>query len=689
MRLVHETAGRLRFKTGLASDPAVDSHHLRALAQRLPGVTEARINRDSASLVIRYEGGGEARDNIVRYLGSLSPGDLERASGRAESPPPGPLRPALSGLAALAMPFLDRRQRRLLSCAVVAPTVAKGLDSLVAEGIGVEVLDAASVGLSAWRGEAFTATVTQFLLDLAEYIEGTTAQHSDELLRGLLAANPEEVWVERDGQARQVPFAQVREGDLVLVGPGEMVPVDGLVAHGEATLNQASVTGESLPVPKEPGSPVLAGTVVEEGRLTVVAERVGDATTTARIARFIEDALARKSETQKVAEELADKRVLITLGTAALVFALTRDPRRVESVFLVDYSCAIKLGTPVAIKSAMYRAARHGILIKGGQALESLAAVDTVVFDKTGTLTEGQLEVTDVHSFAGKAWPKAEFLAVVASVAEHTSHPIAAAVVKMARRRKLDHISHEEVDFMVGHGIKARVDDQEIRIGSRHYLEDHLKVSFRDHDGLAECLEGEGKTLLFVGAGRKPLGIIALRDRVREDARATLERLRASGVTTVAMLTGDREATARTVADGLGVDRLFWGAAPEDKAGIVAALKAEGRKVLFVGDGVNDGPALMAADVGISMSRAADLARATAGIVLLDDRLEAVAEAREIAKHTMARIQANFRAAVGINTAVLAGASLGLLPPIGAALAHNGATIGVLLASLGAGTPSR
>lgn len=689
MRLVHETAGRLRFKSELAADPAFDPRHLRALALGLPGVAGARVNRGSGSLVIEYSGARRDRDHIVDYLGTLSPRDLAAGDGRPETGPPDLLRPALSGLAALAVPFLDPRRRRLLSYATVAPTVAKGLDALVSDGIGVEALDAASVGLAAARGEALTATVTQFLLDLAEYIEGTTAQHSDALLRGLLSPNPDSAWVERKGRVRMVPFAAVRQGDLVVVGTGEMVPVDGLVARGEATVNQASVTGESLPIPKEPGSPVLAGTLVEEGRLVVVAERVGDATTTARIARFIEEALARKSETQKVAEDLADKRVMITLGTAAAVLALTRDWRRVESVFLVDYSCAIKLGTPVAIKSAMYRAARHGILIKGGQALEALAAVDTVVFDKTGTLTHGRLEVTDVHTFARPEWPKAAFLAMVASVAEHTSHPIAAAVVKMARRRKLDHISHAEVDFMVGHGIKTRVGEREIRIGSRHYLEEHMQVPFRAHEPLIRRLEGEGKTLLFVGADGESLGLIALRDKVREEAPATLKRLREGGISTVAMLTGDGEATARTVADGLGVDRLFWGAAPEDKAGIVADLRREGKKVLFVGDGVNDGPALMAADVGISMARGADLARATAGILLMDDRLDAVAEAREMAGHAMGLIQANFRAAVGINTAVLAGASLGLLPPIGAALLHNGATIGVLLAALGAGrTPT-
>jgi heavy metal translocating P-type ATPase len=366
--------------------------------------------------------------------------------------------------------------------------------------------------------------------------------------------------------------------------------------------------------------------------------------------------------------------------------ALTRDATRLESVFLVDYSCALKLGTPVAFKSAMHRAASHGVLMKGGAAIEHLAAVDTVVFDKTGTLTHAELAVTDVQVLGPDACTAEELLALVASVEEHASHPVARAVVDAARERDLQHITHGEVSYLVAHGMWAEVSGGRIVIGSRHYLEEHEGVSFAAHEALIRRLEDEGKTLLYVGSEHGPVGVIGLRDTLRGDAAATVARLRELGVERVILITGDRRPKAEALAASLGLDEVHAEMRPEEKAGVIARLQEAGRKVAFVGDGVNDGPALAQAEVGIALPRGADIARATADVLLLDDRLSGVAEAREVATRTMRLIRSNFNLAVGINTAILAGATLGWLSPVASALLHNGTTIGTLLRALaGAG----
>jgi heavy metal translocating P-type ATPase len=439
---------------------------------------------------------------------------------------------------------------------------------------------------------------------------------------------------------------------------------------------------------------VVAGSVLEEGRIRVEAQRVGSDTTTARVASFIQSSLASRSDTQRMAEELADKRVWYTLVTGGLVYALTRDLTRLESVFLVDYSCALKLGTPMAFKSGMYRAATHGVLMRGGSAIEHLAEVDTVVFDKTGTLTHSELVVTDVVALGTKHLSEDALLALVASVEEHASHPLAQAIVEAAKERDLKHITHGEVDYLVAHGLSTDVDGKRILIGSRHFLEEHHGIAFDKHEAVIDRLQDEGKTLLYVGAasqGRSkggPIGVVALRDTLRADAGYALKRLRALGIDKLVMITGDKRAKAEALAAELGLDAVHAEVAPEEKAEIIKSLQAQGRKVAFVGDGINDGPALSVAEVGIAMPRGADIARATADIVLMDDRLTAVADAREIAVRTMALIKSNFNVAVGVNTAVLAGAVMGWLSPVMSAVLHNGTTIGVLLRAVaGAGLP--
>jgi heavy metal translocating P-type ATPase len=662
-------------------DPLIDFSWLETWIESIRGVTSVRVNRPARSIVLEYDGQSETRRSVLALLGALRRERIPNGeSAPAEYAELGPM--LATGLLILALPFCSPPMRRLLTFLNISGTLFKGMDALIHHGIKIEVLDAAAIGLSAWRGEHLTANVTDFLMHLGEFLEKKTERQSDQMLRRLLRPEPVLTWVEREGALVQAPDNEIAPGERIQVGPGEKIAVDGLVLGGAALVNQAAITGESVPVRKEIMDRAIAGTVVVDGRLRIEARHVGEDTTTARIARFIDDSLDQTSETQRMAERMADRRVYLTLGTGALIYLLTRDERRLSSVFLVDYSCALKLGTPLAFKSGMYRAASEGVLLKGGEAVERLAEVDTVVFDKTGTLTHSDLEVTDVIVLDAQRWPRDRLLAVTASIEEHATHPIAEAIVRKAREEKLNHIDHGEVDYLVAHGMSCPVNGDHLLIGSRHYVEEHEGISFDVFRSQVEALEDDGKTLLYIGTRDEPIGLIALRDTLREDAAEVLARLRQLGVKHIVLLTGDHKQRAEAMARHLGIDEVFAEQVPEDKAGVLEQLRAEGRRVAFVGDGVNDGPALVAADVGIAMCRGAELARATADVVLLEDRLSLLVDAMAISQQTMKLIASNYRAAIGINTGVMMGAALGIISPVVSAVLHNGTTVGLLVRAL-------
>ncbi|MGI6246458.1 MAG: heavy metal translocating P-type ATPase [Pseudochelatococcus sp.] len=678
-RIVHELPGRLRLRLAQTADGLARAG---AAVRDIAGVARVRVNPGCRSLVVRYDGDPQVRARILAHAANPPP-----AEHPLVQPTPGTegSQLALAGAAALASLVLPREAARVLTVANVAGTVARGIHAAATEGLKVEVLDALAIGLPTLRGRFTTANFTRFLMELAVYIESTTVERSDELLRSLLHRKPDDVWVELpDGRLIRVPFAHLKGGEHIAVGLGETVPVDGRVISGDAYADQSAVTGESLPVPLSPGGEALAGSILTDGRLVIRAERVGEATTTGRITRYIQEALERPAEIQSVSDALADRRVGITLASAAGVFALTRDWRRIESVFMVDYSCTVKLGTPIALKRAMYNAARQGCLVKSGQTVETLAGIDTVVFDKTGTLTHNTLEVTDIVPLVG-GLGEDEAVAIVASLGEHTSHPIARAVVELARARRLAHVDHQEVNFIVGHGVEGAIGGDVVRFGSRHYLEDDEHISFARQRALVRTFQAEGKSLLYAARNDRPLAVFALRDRLRAEAGDTLRRLRAGGVERLVMITGDHRAKALAIGAALGLDDVHYEQQPEDKARIIGELKAAGRRVAYVGDGVNDGPALMMADVGIAMPRAADIARATADIILLDDHLASLVTVLGLSRNAMQLIHSNFRVAVGVNSAILAGAATGLLPSLATATLHNGTTIAVLVRSLLAG----
>ncbi|WP_078119690.1 heavy metal translocating P-type ATPase [Thiosocius teredinicola] len=687
LSVVHETAHRLRLRLPMLADPLIDFSWLQTWLESIAGVTKARVNHKARSLVLEYDGSPDSRDAIVQLLRGLR---RERIpSGETQPDQVAELAPMLTSAGLmLALPFMSPPVRRIATFLNISKILLTGLDTFINRGIKVEVLDAVAIGLSASKGEYLTANITDFLMELGTYLERKTERQSNRMLRQLLRPEPTLAWVERNGVLVQVPDDAISAGERIEVGPGEKIAVDGLVLDGTALVNQAAITGESVPVRKEVMDRVIAGSVIEDGRLRIEARHVGDDTTTARIARFIDDSLDKTSHTQRLAERLADKRVYLTLGTGGLVYLLTGEERRLESVFLVDYSCALKLGTPLAFKSGLFHAASNGILFKGADVVESLAAIDTVVFDKTGTLTRSELQVTDVVVLDEQRWPRDRLLAVTASIEEHASHPIAQAIVRKAHAEKLNHIDHGEVDYLVAHGMSCPVNGDRLLIGSRHYLEEHEQIRFDEFGAQIAELEAAGKTILYVGTSSEAIGLIGLRDTVRPEAAEVLRQLRRLGVRHLVMLTGDHRTRAQALADEIGIDEVFAEQVPEDKAKVIGDLRAAGRKVAFVGDGVNDGPALIAADVGIAMSRGAELARATADVVLLEDQLVLLPNALHIAKKTMQLVAVNYRAAITVNTGVMLGAALGWLSPISTAVLHNGTTVALLLKALrGLGAP--
>ncbi|MBF0179018.1 MAG: heavy metal translocating P-type ATPase [Magnetococcales bacterium] len=683
-RLIHELPRRMRFRLLPPNGKRIDCDDVKACLESREGITEVRVSAVARSLTIHHDGARGRRDQVALAVARLpSPSATETSASDRHLclKPSEEISPALSGLILLASPFLPRPLAAAITWLNIAPTLLLGARTLLDRGVKVEVLDALAVGVSAWRGEYPTANTTQFLLRLGEYLQNSTERRSEDLVKSLLLPLPTHAWVERNGTLIRTPTSAIAMGDLVEVGTGDPIPVDGEVVEGLAMVNQASLTGESLPVAKKPGDGAISGTLVTEGRIRVRAVRVGDHTVIARIGHFITDSLRAESTTQRLAARLADRRVLFTFAMGAMVFAATRDPRRMASTLLVDFACGIKISTPVAFKSAMYLGGTQGILFKGGEAIENLALADTFAFDKTGTLTSGRLEVTGTRLFDPK-WDESRLLTLVASLEEHSTHPVAAAIVQEANKRALPHMRHGVVDLVVAHGLQSTMDDQPILVGSRHFLEEDSGISFQEHDAILRELTETGHMLLLVARARRPLGLIALRDHLREETVAVLRDLRALGVKRLIMLTGDHRLKATQLGEALGMDAIHYELVPGDKHHIVQQLKQAGARVALVGDGINDAPALAAADVGIAMPGGAELTRNTADIALLRDQLTAIVEARRLAMNTMELVRNNFRIALGVNGAILSAATLGALDPVATSILHNGTTLAILLNSL-------
>ena len=562
------------------------------------------------------------------------------------------------------------------------PFVRRGLRCLLRRRIKVELLDALSISISACRRDFGTAGMVMFLLEVGELLEEWTRKKSVADLARCMSLNVDRVWLRTAQGEVLVPVSQIQPGDAVVVRAGGIIPVDGLVLEGEVTVNQASLTGESIPVPKRPGGAVYAGTVVEEGECVLEVKQASGQSRYDQIVHMIEQSEQMKSEAESKAANLADKLVPYTFAGSLLSFALTRNVTRALSVLMVDFSCALKLAMPLAVLSAMREAGRAHITVKGGKFLEAVAAADTIVFDKTGTLTHACPRVAQVVSFGTKE--EAEMLRLAACLEEHFPHSMANAVVEEAKRRGLRHEEyHSKVEYLVAHGIASTVDGERVLIGSAHFVfEDEGCVIPEGEQERFDALPPE-YSHLYLAVGGQLAAVICISDPLREEAKEALSALRTLGITSTVMLTGDSYRTAAAIAAQVGVDDFRAGVLPADKAEYVARLRREGHTVLMVGDGINDSPALSEADAGIAISDGAAIAREIADITIAADSLWELVELRRIAMALMARIHSNYRFVIGFNGTLIALGVAGVLPPATSATLHNLSTLGVSLRSMG------
>ena len=674
IQVKHHFPGRIRFKASALRHHEDVGTWIETSLMAIQGISAVRVNESAQSVVVEYDTqllqAKTVEERLVQLdLNEATKEEAEHKFTRGDI--------AMNVIGTIAAALLPNKWGALSTATLIAPTLFEGISDLKDKNISVEVLDAIAVGLSAWRGDYRTAMMTQSLISLGEYMEQKTSRNSDQLLADLMRPQESIVWRVEGTERIQVNSTELEVGDLIELAPGVSIPVDGTIIKGAALINQSSLTGENVPVRREESAVVYSGTSVHEGTIQVRVDKVGSEATTAKIAKLIYDSLSEKSEIQQVTQDMANRRVKITLGIGAAVFALTQDINRVASVFLVDYSCALKLSTPVTFKSIMYRAAQQGILFKGGSAIEKLVKIDTCVFDKTGTLTHGDMQVTDVIPLCSSNSAR-DLLAIAASVEEHSNHPLSQAVVNAAKHNQLPHIEHGEVEYVIAHGLKSTMNNHELVMGSRHFLEVHESVDFSPYEDVIKKYEAQGRHLIFISHQHVLIGMIGLRDHLREDALETLSALRQFGVKELIMITGDSQFKARILGDELKLDRVFAEAVPSEKSTIVEALQAEGRTVMFVGDGVNDAPALTAADVGVAMGRGTELARQVADVVLLRDQLYGLAEARELANIAMHVINSNIKIAEYVNSAIMLAAALGWLNPTMSALLHNGTTLSIL-----------
>ena len=691
LKLIHSTANRARFSYALHKGGAIQAVPLRLAVEAIDGVKGVRVNDILHNIIIIYNGDlARITREIFTALTNLLTTSKRKVSESSifalRDEIPSSAEVVRSATALISEPFITPFLPKAAFSAIAAyPLLKSGVQEALRSGVTSRVLEAMAVAISLYRADFRTANSTNFMLTLGEYIEEMTMYKSDDLLKEISKPQGGEAWVEKQVNGKSdlvlTKSEDLQIGDIVVVGAGDSILIDGHIISGEAMVNQISMTGEATPVKRSRGDRVLSGTIVQEGRIKIWAESVGSQTATARIKNYIQETLTQKSSIQLSASKMADSLVPITLGLAILSYVFNRDLTRVASVLQADYSCALKLATPVAFKSAISSAGKNGIIIKGAKSLESLNEAEIFVFDKTGTLTKGELEVVEVHSFS-PSWNKEQILNLSASIEEHYFHPVAEAVVKAAREQEFNHIHHDEVTFIVAHGVKSQINGKEVLIGNRHFLEDDEGVDMSAHEDKIKSLLDSGHTPLFIGYDGELLGLILLKDTVRHNAKVALERLRKSGVKQIIMLTGDEESKAQEIANELGIDRFYAKLLPTQKAEILESIMNEGYKVAFVGDGINDAPALIKAHSGIGMCKGADIAKASADIVLLKDDIESVADAKEYALACLNKVNKNFKITVVVNSAILALATFGKLSPIQTAFLHNGTTIGLLLNAL-------
>ena len=681
-KILHESPGRMRIRTLCGAMSLRQADILEAYLKKVDGAKSVKVYDRTGDAVICYAGSRDAMLHalaVFSYARSeeLAPEHSSRALNREfeDKLVFTVLRRAGNQL------FLPSPIRTAIAIFRSAKYIKAGLTSLLHGRLTVSVLDATAVTVSMVRGDFATAGSVMFMLRLGEILEEWTHKKSVADLAGAMSLNVDKVWLKADGTEVLVPIGDVKAGDCIVVRTGGMIPLDGKVIDGEATVNQASITGESMPVPKGPGSYVYAGTVAEEGECVIQVEKAVGSGRYDRIVKMIEESEKLKSTAEDKASRLADRLVPYTLGGTALTYLLTRNAMKALAVLMVDFSCALKLSMPIAVLSAMRESSGYHISVKGGRFMEAVANADTVVFDKTGTLTYATPTVAKVVSFDG--YSASEMLRLAACLEEHYPHSMANAVVEEARRLGLDHKEyHSQVEYVVAHGISSSVEDKKVVIGSAHFVfEDEGCVVPAGEEEKFNALPEEYSHLYLCIAGRLA-AVICIADPLRKEAKSAIEALHACGISKVVMMTGDNRKTAQAVAREVGVDQFFAEVLPEDKANFVRQEKAAGRKVIMIGDGVNDTPALSEADVGIAINTGAAIAREIADVTIASEDLFELVTLRQLSQQLMRRIHRNYRFIVGFNCMLIALGVAGVIQPTTSALLHNASTLGISLDSM-------
>ena len=676
-KIEHEIRGRVRLHICQKRMTCRQADQLEYFLTKLNGVISVKVVERNQDVVICYS---DNREEMLRAIQRFSyekaeaPESYLQNSGREMN---GEYWEKMVNYVVLHYGkkiFLPLPVRTFLTTLKSVKYIWKGVRTLAKCRIEVPVLDATAIGVSMLRGDFSTASSVMFLLGFGEILEDWTHKKSVDDLARSMSLNVSKVWLITEDSEVQVGTDEIKPGDRVRIHMGTVIPFDGIVTEGEAMVNEASLTGESMPVAKHESSYVYAGTVMEEGELTIRVKETSGSTKFEKIVTMIEETEKLKSAVESKAEHLADRLVPYTLAGTALTYALTRNVTKALSILMVDFSCALKLAMPISVLAAIREANAHHITVKGGKFLEAVAEADTIVFDKTGTLTKAQPTVVDVVSFNGDS--KENLLRLAACMEEHFPHSMAKAVMDAAKERGLTHEEmHSKVEYIVAHGISTMVDGRKAIIGSHHFVFEDEKCTIPV--GKEELFRNlpEEYSHLYLGIEGKLAAVICIEDPLRPEAPEVVKALRKAGFTQIVMMTGDSDRTAKAIATRVGVDKYYSEVLPEDKAKFVEEAKAQGRKVLMVGDGINDSPALSAADVGIAISDGAELAREIADITIGADDLSVMVTLKEISNGLMDKIHKNYRRIVGINGSLIALGVTGVIQPTMSALLHNTSTL--------------
>ena len=676
-KIEHEIRGRVRLHICQKRMTCRQADQLEYFLTNLEGVTAAKVVERNQDAVISISGNRQEILKAVQgfsYEKAEAPESYLQNSGREMN---GEYWEKMVNHVVLHYGkkiFLPLPIRTFLTTLKSVKYIWKGVCTLAKCRIEVPVLDATAIGVSILRGDFSTASSVMFLLGFGEILEDWTHKKSVDDLARSMSLNVSKVWLVTDDTEVQVGTDTIKPGDRVRIHMGTVIPFDGVVTDGEATVNEASLTGESMPVAKHTESYVYAGTVLEEGELTIRVKETSGSTKFEKIVTMIEETEKLKSAVESKAEHLADSLVPYTLAGTALTYALTRNVTKALSILMVDFSCALKLAMPISVLAAIREANAHHITVKGGKFMEAVAEADTIVFDKTGTLTKAQPTVADIVSFNGDS--KENLLRLAACMEEHFPHSMAKAVMDAAKERGLTHEEmHSKVEYIVAHGISTTVNGRKAIIGSHHFVFEDEKCAIPT--GKEEIFKNlpEEYSHLYLGIEGELAAVICIEDPLRPEGPEVIKALRKAGFTQIVMMTGDSDRTAKAIAAKVGVDKYYSEVLPEDKAKFVEEAKAQGRKVLMVGDGINDSPALSAADVGIAISDGAELAREIADITIGADDLSVMVTLKEISNGLMDKIHKNYRRIVGINGSLIALGVTGVIQPTMSALLHNTSTL--------------